>query len=93
MGRTPVPAHWFRRRPFTGNPPVTPHVLGWCVRFPGRTPRDAHAWLKAHGYAFCGRQWCRADRKPTRMPYEERARHARIVIERRRRALLRPGSP
>lgn len=81
----PIPAHWFVRSLFSGNPPHSPHVLGFSVRFPGRTPDDAREWLRAHGYVFSSRKWLRADRKPTRLGYTQRVEHNQKVLKRRRR--------
>lgn len=90
----PIPAQWFRRllfigrlRESDGDAPLLAGVLGFTVRFPGRTPRGVHRWLKSHGYVYgSGRSWCRIDRKPTRLTRGEIDAHADIVKSRRRRA-------
>lgn len=83
--KVPIPPHWFWRSMFSGNGLHAPCVLGFSVRFPGRTPRDAHAWLKAHGYVYHGREWSRADRKPTRLTPQGLATHRVTVTVRRRK--------
>lgn len=53
----------FKRRILSGNPPFAPHVWGWIIRLGGPATPGEKAWLKAHGYAFSGGKWVRADRK------------------------------
>lgn len=85
----PIRADWFRRVKCAGKEGVCPVFWGFVVRFPGRTPKDAHAWLKAHGYVFAGREWCRRDRKPSSLSSDGHWAHRRVVTERRRRRRLR----
>ncbi len=78
--KAPIPPHWFWRYLLSR----TPDILGFSVRFPGRTPRDAHAWLKARGYVYHGGEWSRADRKPTKLTPQGFATH-RVTVKVRRR--------
>lgn len=80
--RAPIEPHAFRRLLFQW-----PRQLGFVVRFPGRTPDPARAWLKAHGYAYKSKQWERPDRKLTRLrDTGERDAHLRRVLARRKRS-------
>lgn len=96
MARVPIPSAWFRRLLIKARcvgtigavpAPASVGLLGFTVRFPGSTPRDAGRWLRAHGYVYgSGRAWCRVDRKESRMSRSESDVHADAVRARRRRA-------
>lgn len=95
MSKVPIPAHWFSRQILAGHvghPTLDSPtlVLGFCVSFPGATPRDARLWLKSHGYAYLGGEWIRSDRGPSRLDYARYQQHRRLVTSRIRRRSRHP---